>query len=208
MDLEKIVREFGVTVLIMISVAAVSVVAFVSDTIKRALILNPYRVRRGEVHRLLTAGWIHADVMHLATNLFVLFMFADRVVAKFGPLIFVAFYVSAVVVAFIPTTLRHMNQPRYNSLGASGAVAAVMFSAILLYPKMKMSLLILPIPVPGVVFGVLYMIYSVWRSYDVRDNVNHSAHFSGALYGVIVTAVLAPAQVERTIVVVRRMLGV
>jgi membrane associated rhomboid family serine protease len=101
-----------------------------------------------------------------------------------------------------------MKNPRYNSLGASGAVAAVMFSAILLYPKMKMSLLFVPIPVPAVVFGALYMAYSVWRSYSVRDNVNHSAHFSGALYGAILTALWAPAQVESTLQVVRKMLGV
>jgi membrane associated rhomboid family serine protease len=207
MDLQSILLNFGVTVLIMVSVAAVSVLAFVSETVKRALILNPYRVRRGEVHRLLTAGWVHADVTHLALNLLVLFMFADRVVAKLGPLGFAALYVSAVVVGFLPTTVRHWNRPAYNSLGASGAVAAIMFSAILLYPRMKLSLLFLPIPVPGVVFGVLYMAYSAWRSYEARDGINHDAHFSGALYGVLVTVVVAPSQVERTVLVMRQMVG-
>lgn len=208
MNLLTIVHDYGITALIMLSVVAVSVLGFVSDSVKRALILNPSRVRHGEVHRLLTAGWIHADVMHLAVNLFVLFTFADRVVAKFGPVLFAVLYVTSVVVGYLPTTVRHWKRPAYNSLGASGAVAAVMFSAILLYPRMKLSLLFIPIAVPGVVFGVLYMLYSAWRSYQARDNVNHDAHFAGALYGALVTIVLAPDQVANTVRVIRRMVGV
>jgi len=208
MNLLTTLRDYGVTVLIMASVAGVSLLAFASDSVKRALILNPYRVRHGEVHRLLTAGWIHADMMHLAMNLFVLFTFADRVVAKLGPVLFAGLYFTSVIVAYLPTTLRHWKRPAYQSLGASGAVSAVMFSAILLYPRMKLSLLFLPIAVPGVIFGALYMLYSVWRSYDARDNVNHDAHFAGALYGALVTVVLEPKQVARSVVVVRQLLGI
>lgn len=199
--------QVGMFYLIAISVVIVSVIAFASDKIKRALVLNPYRVQKGEVYRLFTAGWIHADAMHLAMNMFVLFMFADRVVAKFGELFFAGLYISAVVVAYIPTTVRYRNHPRYSSLGASGAVAAVMLCAILVYPQMKLSLLFLPIAVPGVVFGALYIIYSMWRSWGADDNVNHDAHFSGALYGAAVTFLWAPKAVEHSISVMRHMLG-
>jgi membrane associated rhomboid family serine protease len=108
----------------------------------------------------------------------------------------------------LPTTVRHYKNPRYNSLGASGAVSAVLFSAILLYPRMKLSLLFLPIAVPGVVFGVLYLLYSVYSSYTARDNINHDAHFSGALYGVLFTVALAPTQVARSLQVVRKLVGI
>jgi membrane associated rhomboid family serine protease len=208
MKLPAAVSHLGVTLLIIVSVVAVSVIAFSSERIKRALILSPYQVRRGEVYRLVTGGWIHADMMHLAMNMFVLYMFADRVVAKFGPILFAGLYVSAVVVAHLPTTLRYWNRPGYGSLGASGAVAAVMFSAILLYPQMRIGLLFLPFAVPGVVFGALYMAYSVWQSYSASDNINHDAHFTGALYGALVTWAIAPSQVEHTIRVIRHMLGI
>jgi membrane associated rhomboid family serine protease len=111
-------------------------------------------------------------------------------------------------VAHLPTTLRYWNRPGYGSLGASGAVAAVMFSAILLYPQMRIGLLFLPFAVPGVVFGALYMAYSVWQSYSASDNINHDAHFTGALYGALVTWAIAPSQVEHTIRVIRHMLGI
>lgn len=208
MNPTRILHGLGVTELIIASVVIVSLIGFASEKIKRALLLSPYRVvRRGEVYRLFTAGWIHADGMHLAMNMFVLYMFAGRVVAKLGPVMFAGLYLSAVVVAFLPTTLRHFNQPAYGSLGASGAVAAVMLSAILLYPHMTISLLFLPIPVPGVVFGALYIAYSVWRSHGSADNINHDAHFSGALYGALATFVLAPGAVQHTIRVVQHMLG-
>jgi len=208
MKLPAAVSHLGVTLLLIASVVAVSLIAFSSERVKRALILSPYQVRRGEVYRLFTGGWIHADMMHLAMNMFVLYMFANRVVAKFGPILFAGLYVSAVVVAHVPTTLRYWNRPGYGSLGASGAVAAVMFSAILLYPQMRIGLLFLPFAVPGFVFGALYMVYSVWQSYSASDNVNHDAHFTGALYGALVTWAIAPTQVEHTIGVIRHMLGI
>jgi len=208
MNPTRILHDFDVTELVIASVVVVSLIAFSSERIKRALLLSPYRVKRGEVYRLFTGGWVHADGMHLAMNMFVLYMFAGRVVAKLGPMLFLGLYISAVVVAFLPTTLRYANQPAYGSLGASGAVAAVMLSAILLYPRMTISLMFIPIPIPGVVFGALYIAYSVWRSHSARDNINHDAHFSGAIYGALATFVLAPHAVENTVRVVRHMLGV
>jgi membrane associated rhomboid family serine protease len=191
---------FGVPVLLIASVAIVTIAAWLFDALKRAMILTPYRVRHGfAVHRLLTAGWLHSDTTHLAFNMFSLYVFAGEVERALGPTSFVALYVSAVVVAFIPTTLRHMNNPRYATLGASGAVAAVMFSAVLLYPGLKLQLLFLPIPIPGLIYALLYLAYSVWHSYRSTDGINHDAHFSGAIYGALFTYLFEPARVERTL---------
>jgi membrane associated rhomboid family serine protease len=190
----------SVPVILIASVVLVTVLGWLSQPLKRAFILSPARVRaKGEVHRLLTAGWLHSDGMHLAFNMITFYFFADEVVRVLGPTRFAALYVSAVVVGFIPTTLRHMKNERYLSLGASGAVAAVIFSAILLYPKLKMQLMFLPIPVPGPLFALAYLAYSVWHSRSGGDNVNHDAHFSGAIYGAALTYVFEPARVERTV---------
>lgn len=189
----------SVPIALIASVVIVSVLAWLYKPLHRALILIPHRVKGGQVHRLLTAGWVHSDVTHLAFNMLTLWFFADQVAQALGPARFLALYVSAVVVAFIPTTLRHMRRPDYASLGASGAVAAVMFSAILLYPGLKMALFFIPIPVPGYVFALGYLAYSVWHSYSAGDDINHDAHFSGAIYGAVLTYVLEPARVERTL---------
>jgi len=170
--------------LIIASVILVSALGWLVPSVKNALILIPERVRsRGEVHRLLTAGWLHGDANHLILNLLMFHVFAASPLRLLGPVWFVVFYVSAVVVAFIPTTLRQMKNRRYASLGASGAVSAIMFSAILLEPGMRLSLYFLPIRLPAVAFAVIYLGYSVWSSYRNRDGVNHDAHFAGALYG-------------------------
>jgi membrane associated rhomboid family serine protease len=189
-----------VTWLIIASVVIVSVLGLIFKPMRNALMLNPYLVRhRGHVHRLLTAGWVHGSVTHLAFNMVSLYFFGDEVLKVLGPAIFLALYVSAAVLAFVPTTLRHMGDPRYNSLGASGAAAAVMFSAILLNPKLKIYVLLIPIPVPAVIFAVGYLIYSAWAARGEKDGINHDAHFAGAIYGVIFTYVFEPARVERAI---------
>lgn len=194
------VLALPVPVLLIASVALVSLLGWLVKPIQRALILHPYRVRKnGEVHRLLSAGWVHSGVAHLAVNMLTLYFFAGETMRALGVTRFLVLYVSAVIVASIPTTLRHMRNPAYCSLGASGAVAAVMFSAVLLYPKLKLHLMFIPIPVPGLVFAVVYLVYSAWSSRGAGDNINHSAHFSGAVYGALLTYVFEPAQVERTL---------
>lgn len=189
-----------VTWILIGSVAIVSVLGWVFKPLQAALILNPYRVRHsGHVHRLLTAGWVHGGVAHLLFNMISLYVFAAPVLKVFGETKFLALYLSAVVLGFVPTTLRHMNNPKYNSLGASGACAAVMFSAILFEPKMKLYLMFLPIPVPAVLFAIGYLVYSAWESTRVSDGINHDAHFAGAIYGSLFTYVFEPARVERAI---------
>ena len=189
-----------VPMLVIASVVAVSILAWIVKPLKRAFILNPYLIReRFQVHRLVTAGWLHADATHLLFNMLTLYFFADQVVRALGPARFLLLYLTAVVVAHVPTTLRHMNNPKYNSLGASGAVAAVIFSAILLYPKMKLSLFFLPIAVPGFVYALCYLAYSAWSSYRARDGINHDAHFAGAIYGSLLTFAFEPERVTHAL---------
>jgi len=185
--------------LLMGTVVLVSLMGWAHRRIQGALVLSPHRVARGQLHRLLTAGWVHGDVMHLGFNMLALSIFADRVVVVLGDAKFLLLYVSAVVVAYLPTTLRYRRRSNYTSLGASGAVAAVMLSAVLLHPKLQLSLFFLPIRIPGVVFAAAYLAYSIWHSRGSDDNINHDAHFSGAAYGALLTYLLEPARVTKSI---------
>ncbi|HEY4559453.1 MAG TPA: rhomboid family intramembrane serine protease, partial [Lysobacter sp.] len=134
----------------------------------------------------LTHGFIHADWSHLLFNMITLFFFgrlAERVVVGLaGPVTFVLFYLSAIVVAILPSYLRHRDDGRYRSLGASGAVSAVLFASILLDPWM---LIFIPIPVPAILYGIGYVGWSWWADRNSADGVNHNAHLSGAIYGVL-----------------------
>jgi membrane associated rhomboid family serine protease len=182
------------------SVLVVSLWGWLFPPAQKAMILVPYRVARdGQIYRLLTAGWVHGGLTHLGLNMLTLYFFAGQSARVIGPTRFVLLYVTAVVVAFIPTTLRHRRDPGYGTLGASGAVAAVMFSAILLHPKLKLTLLFIPVPVPALVVALLYLAFSAWHSHDTGDGINHNAHFSGALYGSLLTWIFEPARVERTL---------
>lgn len=188
------------TTIIIASVVVVSVLGWLIKPLRRAFVMSPFLVvQRLQLHRLLTAGWLHADVGHLLFNLLTLYFFADKVVAVLGATRFVVLYVSAVVIAHLPTTFRHRKNPKYGSLGASGAVAAVIFSAILLHPGLKLALFLLPIPIPGIAYGLGYLAYSAYSSYRAKDGVNHDAHFAGALYGVLFTYLLEPTRAERTL---------
>jgi membrane associated rhomboid family serine protease len=181
------------------SVLVVSVWAWLFSPVKRALMLVPVRVARGEVYRLLTAGWVHTDVWHVGFNMFTLHFFAERAAPVLGTPRFLFLYASAVVAGFVPSTLRHLRNPSYASVGASGAVAAVMLAAILLHPRLRLQVWFFPAQVPGLVFALGYLAYSLWHSYSEGDGINHDAHLSGALYGALITWLFEPARVERTI---------
>ena len=174
------------TLLFIAVTVVVSWLAFQNPRLLDRLILWPPAVRRGQVDRLLTHGFIHADWSHLLFNMITLFFFgrlAERVVVGLaGPATFVLFYVSAIVVAILPSYLRHRGDPRYRSLGASGAVSAVLFASILLDPWM---LIFIPIPVPAILYGIGYVGWSWWADRNSADGVNHNAHLSGAIYGVL-----------------------
>ncbi|RNF85270.1 rhomboid family intramembrane serine protease [Montanilutibacter psychrotolerans] len=181
--------------LVLIAVTVlVSWQAFDKPRLLDRLILWPPAIeRQHQYDRLVTHGFIHADWQHLLFNMITLFFFGRQIEPLFaqylGPAGFALFYVSAIVVAILPTWLRHRHDPRYRSLGASGAVSAVLFAFILLAPW---SLIFIPIPVPAILYGAGYVGYSFWMDRQGGDNVNHSAHLSGAIYGVLFMLMMEP----------------
>ncbi len=182
--------------LILIAITVlVSWLAFNNERLLDRLILWPPAIaRQHQYDRLITHGFIHADFQHLLFNMFTLYFFGRMVEQWFVPYIgqagFVLFYLSALVVAILPTYLQHRNDARYRSLGASGAVSAVLFTFILVQPWSL--ILVFFIPVPAIVFGALYVGYSIWMDRRGTDNVNHSAHLWGAGYGIAFTLLMEP----------------
>lgn len=186
----------GPVTLVLIAITVlVSWQAFEKPQLLGRLILWPPAVdRHRQYDRLLTHGFIHADWQHLLFNMITLFFFGGTIERAFAPYIgpvgFLLFYLSAILVAILPTYLRHRHDPNYRSLGASGAVSAVLFASILINPWSL--LLVFFIPMPAIVFGVCYIGYSIWMDKRGGDNINHSAHLWGAGYGVLFTAMMEP----------------
>ena len=181
----------GITVL-------VSWQAFGNRRLLDRLILWPPAIdRQKQYDRLLTHGFIHADWSHLLFNMLTLFFFGGLVERWFaqaaGPIAYPLFYLSAIVIAILPTYGSHRRDAHYRSLGASGAVAAVMFVFILLQPWSKIYIFFIPIGIPAVVYAVAYVGYSIWMDRHGQDNVNHSAHLWGAAYGVMVALLVQPS---------------
>lgn len=158
------------------------------------LIYWPPAVARGEWWRLLSHGFVHADGPHLAFNMITFYFFGrimEPVLAeRIGWLGFALFYLAAIVIAMLPSHFRHRRDAGYRSLGASGAVSAVLFAYILLDPWAM--LLVFVIPVPAIVFAAAYVIYSVHAMHDPRSRVNHGAHLWGGLWGVSFLVLLEP----------------
>jgi membrane associated rhomboid family serine protease len=185
----------SVTVLLVVVTCLVSWRAMHDMRLMDRLILWPPAIQRQHQYdRLVTHGFVHADLQHLLFNMITLYFFGRMIEQAFAPYIgrvgFALFYFSALLVAILPTYLRHRDDPRYRSLGASGAVSAVLFAFILLSPWSMIYVFFLP--VPAIVYGVLYVGYSLWMDRRGGDNVNHSAHLWGAGYGVLFTLLLEP----------------
>jgi len=187
--------EFSITLGIIVVTSLVSWLAMNNQRLMEALVLWPPAVtRRNEYHRFIGYGLVHADFMHLLFNMVTLYFFG-RLMEGFyaqylGPWGFLGFYLSALVVSAIPSYLRHRDDPDYVTLGASGAVSAVLFAFILLQPWN--IIFIYFIPVPAIIFAAIYTGYSVYMNHRKADRVNHSAHLAGAAYGVLFTLVLEP----------------
>ncbi len=152
-----------------------------------------------QYYRMLSYGFLHANWMHLFFNMFTLYFFAPIVETMFkamfgrvGGLLFLLFYLSAIVVSTIADLIKYRNNSAYNAIGASGAVSAVLFAAILIYPDMKLMFLLVPIPITAWIFGLLYLGYSYYMAKRNIDNIGHSAHFWGAVYGFFLPILLQP----------------
>ena len=173
----------------------VSWMAFNNRKLMDRLILWPPAIdQHRQYDRLVTYGFIHGDFMHLLFNMITLFFFGQQIeqlmTRVMGIWAYPVFYVSALVVSILPTYLKNQKNPNYLSLGASGAVSAVLFAFVLLAPWSTIGVMF--IPMPAIVFAVLYVGYSIWMDRRGGDRINHSAHLAGAAYGVLFMVIMEP----------------
>ncbi|MFO7872950.1 MAG: rhomboid family intramembrane serine protease [Bacteroidales bacterium] len=195
----------SITLFIIIATALVSITAFQHSMAFERMKFNAYEIRRKQqFYRFFSYGLLHIDYMHLFVNMFVLFSFGSNVEALFthhfgdpGRLFFIILYAGGLIISVIPAYLKHINHPHYNAVGASGAVSAILFASILMYPQGSVMFIFFPVPIPAFIFGILYLLYSAYMAKRGSDNVGHDVHFWGAIFGVIFPALLDPSLVSR-----------
>jgi membrane associated rhomboid family serine protease len=189
------------TLVILILNVVASIYAWNNRSVYYKWMMNPYQVNTSrQYYRFITSGFIHGDWVHLLFNMISLFFFGlnfEYHLIKFTGshymFYYYGFYLAALVLSELPTYFKHKSNSNYNSLGASGAVAAVIFACILLDPLER--LLVFVFPVPGFIFGFLYLAYSYTFSRRSPHGINHDAHFYGALFGIVFMIVLYPPSV-------------
>jgi len=171
------------TWLILLSTVAVSLAAFRMPKLFERGMLIPARMRGGEeAWRVVTHGWLHADLGHLAVNMFMLFQFGTQVERSLPG--FPLLYLGGVAVGALPALIKHRNNPLYSSLGASGAVSAVVLAFVVLHPTAEL-LLFLFVPLPAWAVGVLFLAYESWASRQSGTRIAHDAHLWGAVFGLM-----------------------
>lgn len=187
--------QFSITLVIIIITALVSIGGFSNEKIQNDLIFYPPAVsRQKQWYRFFSCGLIHADWGHLFFNMLSLYFFGPAVERAFtdfnmeaGKWLYLLLYVSALLVSLLPTYFKNKDNSQYRSLGASGAVSAIIFAGLLLSPGSEVYIFFIPIPIPGFIFAPLYLIISAFMDRRGNDNINHSAHIWGALYGLAFT---------------------
>ncbi|MFT3844483.1 MAG: rhomboid family intramembrane serine protease [Lacibacter sp.] len=188
--------EFTITISIIIATVIISFTAFNNQKIINDLIFWPPMItEKKQFYRFVTSGFIHADIAHLAFNMITLYFFGKIVeevlfIPRVGKIGYLLFYIAGIILSEIPSYFRHRNNYSYRSLGASGAVTAVLFSFILLAPWQTIYVFFLP--VPAVIFAVLYIGYTIYMDRRGGDYVNHSAHLWGAVWGIAFTILMEP----------------
>ncbi|MFN4286035.1 MAG: rhomboid family intramembrane serine protease [Lacibacter sp.] len=187
--------ELSSTLIIIILTALISFSAFNNQKILNDLIFWPPMIKnKHQYYRFVTSGFIHADLAHLAFNMITLYFFGrvmeDFYNMKLGPVGFLLFYLGGIIASEIPSYIRHLNNYHFRSLGASGGVTAVLFAFILLAPWSTLYVFFLPMP--AIVFAILYLSYTAYMARRGADYINHSAHLWGAIYGVVFTLLVQP----------------
>jgi membrane associated rhomboid family serine protease len=148
-------------------------------------------IRAGEQIRMFSSGFLHADFPHLIFNMLTLYFFAPVVIEYLGDFSFALIYIGSLIFGSLLTMLLHKNDYNYRAVGASGAVTGVLYSAILLQPDMMLGIFFI-IPIPAYLFGILYLMYSIYGMKAKNDNIGHTAHFGGAIGGYVITLVKDP----------------
>lgn len=187
------------TLIILIVTAIISIVAFRSPKVMNDLIFYPsVIVNSNQYYRFISYGFIHADLSHLFFNMYAFYLFGEatenafvQIFGQSGKIFYLLLYFLSLIACVIPDFKKNKNNPNYRSLGASGAVSAVVFAYIIINPLQGIGLLFIPVFIPGFLFGIIFLVVSYFLGKKSKSAVNHSAHIWGALFGIVFILVFA-----------------
>lgn len=193
-----------ITLIVIIAAnALVSFKAFDDQFFFRKYEFHIGSIRAGEHLRMITSAFLHVDIAHLAFNMLTLYFFAPSVIAFLGVPSFLMVYFGSLLCGSLLTLQFHKDEYHYRAVGASGAVTGILYAAILLRPDMNLFLFFIPIPIPAYIFGIGYLLYSIYGMKSRNDNIGHTAHFGGAIGGYLITLAKEPQLLtENTLMVI------
>ena len=185
--------NFSYTIIIIIFTSLISILSFNNEELKNNLIFSPFQYKSNKRWWIvLTHGFIHADFLHLFFNMYVLYIFGPSleyyftISSEIGWIYYATFYLLGIIFSTIPSLFKHINNPNYRSLGASGAVSSIVFAYIIIFPLRELGLILIPgLFLPGFIFGILYLIAEHYLSKKQYSNIAHDAHISGSLFGIL-----------------------
>lgn len=187
-------HNIGAWIILLVTTALSLFTLYVSPAVLDKCVLRPFEVWRGRsVDTLYLSGFMHADIGHLLVNMFSFYFFAFVVERRIGTTAFVVGYLAAIVASSLPSLYRHRNDAAYATLGASGGVSAVIFVHVIFYPFHSIYLMPLPIPIPAWLYAVGYLGYSYYAGRRGGGRINHDAHFTGALFGLLWVFLVEPS---------------
>jgi membrane associated rhomboid family serine protease len=187
--------QLSAALIIFIATIVLSLVGlFQSPKLIDRCLFRPYwLLRRQQYATVVTSGFVHADLMHLIFNMMTFYFFAFRLEAYIGDVSFAILYFAGLLISHAGTWYKHRNNPEYASLGASGAISAVLFAAIVFFPDQSLFIIPIPVPIPAPLFAIGYLAYTWYASKHPHGRINHDAHLGGALTGLAYVALTEPS---------------
>ncbi len=201
LDLSELSRGAPAAALLLVAIVVTSLAGLyaVPALIERNLLRPHWLVPRRQYATLVTSGFIHADLGHLFFNGFTFWAFAFALERQIGSARFVALYAFGLLASGVGTWIKHRHEPDYRSLGASGAILAVLFASIVYFPSGSIFILPIPVPIPAPLFALAYLAYSYYASRQARGRINHDAHLAGAIAGIAFVALTDLPAVTRAL---------
>lgn len=192
-----------VTIGVIVANVLVSLKGFEDFSFFEKYKFNIGAIQRGEQLRMITSGFLHADTMHLFFNMFTLYFFAPVVIGHLGSLHFLLIYLGSLLSGSLLSFYFHKHEYHYSAIGASGAVTGILYAAILLEPNMLIGIMFIPIPIKAYIFGIIYLLFSIYGMKNKLGNIGHDAHFGGAIAGFVLTLMLrSELLIQNTLIVI------
>jgi membrane associated rhomboid family serine protease len=196
-------QQPGATIIFVVTIATSLIGLFAAPQLIDRSLFRPYWfLRRKQYDTIYMSGFVHADVGHLIFNMFTFYFFAFSLEGYIGTVKFLLLYFFGLVISDSWTYFKQRDNPEYASLGASGAIAAVLFAFIVYFPTAKLGFMLIPVPIPAPLFAVGYIAYEYWAGRQQRGRINHDAHLCGALGGILFVAVTDPSAFGRLLQVI------